>query len=795
MTTLKFSNILEFVNLIPTSAIASEAKQALPEQWALHEGEYRIHGNTFPFSLLHLQSGITSSGAQKALDLVTGSEALHVVYSPHLKRKYNKLPVAVEQFKAEAQRFDSYRDYIRSYIGTELERYTEYLKSKDKPDYIDPSIETPAGVSIKRPNPVASFLIDPDTRASEQEGMLGAILAAPGQGKTYMSEHIVAQLARQPYGVIPIYVCSDQWETMRLDDLSSIWKTLTHSFHFAEAPLAWVSGHEETFLKTTLQSGLFRIVFDGFDEYILRNSGKVSSADAISALAELVSETGARILLTSRTTFWSSERLENEQSISMYEIRPFDVNQASQYFRKKIPPIGSNERKVGESVALFTQLSKSTPALAGRGFVLKLIADLFEGDEPVTPTDADKNTALWLFKALCTRDQKRHTLPLDGKEQLDAIQLFIIESLRGAAPDSELLDLAIADVAPRLDDSARGAAIRKMVAHPLISRLSPDRDEWVVPQDQVRVTLIARFIARCAHEHSPEELSRVIAGLRLAPSFLRDLGNDLLDLDFDVATSRELDRLDRVRRIVRTVLEADEAASSSSKTILPRLAGIILLRLVDTYAGKEHKDRAAVLFDSIPTSAMMNVTFAGTVASFDFSGRTFQSCRFDHVRWHNCEFDEGTRFDRCHFDGIELIRSDTIVEAEVCDCTYDETARDYLKRIEISKGKRDYDVQDLEGDVRCVLQKFVPRGGHIPKTLKESHLRSGTIRVSPHKEIIIEAIKRHVLHEHHISGTSETGLHVREEAKEAFRFFADNNTFTGPLKRAFADLRKKLKLG
>jgi len=187
MTRLQFPQIIDFVNHIPTVSIDPEPRASLSEQWALYNGEYRVHANRFSFGVLHLQSGITSTGAREAAKLVSETKSLHVVYSPSLRRERGKFPAAVEQFRTGSSRFDSYREYLRSFLRDELEGYTDYLRSKAKTDYVEPQVATPSGFSRKIPNPIENFLTDSDTSATEHEGMLGVLLAAPGQGKTYMS--------------------------------------------------------------------------------------------------------------------------------------------------------------------------------------------------------------------------------------------------------------------------------------------------------------------------------------------------------------------------------------------------------------------------------------------------------------------------------------------------------------------------------------------------------------------------------------------------------------------------------
>src|SRR5690606_34617766 len=70
---------------------------------------------------------------------------------------------------------------------------------------------------------------------------------------------------------IPIYVQSDQWNQLAPQDLSSIWRTIVNSFRYFDAPIPWLFADEEQFIFTFMKSGLSTLVFDGFDEYVLKN--------------------------------------------------------------------------------------------------------------------------------------------------------------------------------------------------------------------------------------------------------------------------------------------------------------------------------------------------------------------------------------------------------------------------------------------------------------------------------------------------------------------------------------------
>jgi prepilin-type processing-associated H-X9-DG protein len=126
-------------------------------------------------------------------------------------------------------------------------------------DYVDPHVETPGGFDVKRPNPLLSFMTDPDTHSRALSGKVAVLLAEPGQGKTYMSRHLVSKLPESRRGIVPLMVDSSQWQTLSIDDQRSLPKTIAHSFRHFDANIGWLDGHEEEFLKATLKADLFEL--------------------------------------------------------------------------------------------------------------------------------------------------------------------------------------------------------------------------------------------------------------------------------------------------------------------------------------------------------------------------------------------------------------------------------------------------------------------------------------------------------------------------------------------------------
>jgi hypothetical protein len=277
--------------------------------------------------------------------------------------------------RKKAQGIWTTREYLVSFIKEEIQTYLKKLADQAPHDYIDPHVETPSGFPRKIPNPLLSFLQDPETEKGV--GKLGILLAEPGQGKTYRSRYLVSRISEVDKGLVPLMVDSSQWHTMPIEDQRSLSKTIAHSFRHFGATIGWLEGHEDDFLRAILKADLFRIVFDGFDEYILRNMGMVQPLEVLETLADLAKATGTRIVITSRTSFWNTNLPEAEVEAFIqrtgslvFTILPFDFQHATNYFRHRF----QDSTKVDHALHIYSALRQQNDDFVGRGFVLSLVA-------------------------------------------------------------------------------------------------------------------------------------------------------------------------------------------------------------------------------------------------------------------------------------------------------------------------------------------------------------------------------------------------------------------------------------
>lgn len=515
MEPLTIDEVVTLINRTGHTKIEKSDDTKSQSSWTRFDGRVESGGVVFYFDLIYIPSQSTADTFRDIAKTVARKKAIQsqIVYAPSLEAKY---PAQISSLKQKSEKTLSLSDFFSAYVRQQTDIYIERITSAlVHPYYVDPKVEVPASVSIKTPNPVLSFFTDPAADHPPGPGALAVLLAEPGQGKTYMTRYLAVKLAQKNF--IPIYVNSEQWSKMQIGDLSSLWKTIANSFRYFAAPINWIEGAEEQFLKAALKAGLFRIIFDGLDEYVLWNQGNSDTNEVIETLSRLTEETGARILVTSRTSFWESEARsesgESESQATLYKIQPFDLNTARNYFSNRFQ---SNSKKLEAASVLFEKIAESvagsrTANFVGRGFFLSLLADLIERSDTVSPPRDQGEVVRWIMLKLCEREQERQQLPLTAEQQLQILKEFAFLVASGEPATSEVLKLVI-QTSSDLDDAQAAELVGQAAGnpgrlndHPLINR-AKNRDQWIFVQDWIQYILLAEHLLTLVEGNRNKEL-------------------------------------------------------------------------------------------------------------------------------------------------------------------------------------------------------------------------------------------------------------------------------------------------
>lgn len=784
-----FREIAELLNSSRAVSITTDPVVGQKGKWGLYHGEYRVHVQRVPFEILYLHADATNESLMEAERRAFTPNRTQVVYANSLDSRRHRFHA--ELFERRAKGFWTTKEYLASFIREELDTYLSRIRGLAPELYIDPQVETPAGTKGKIPNPLLGYLKHPFSEMSA-EG-IGVLLGDPGQGKTYMSQYLVASLANSSF--IPIYISSAQWNTMSREHLNSLSRTIAHSFRYYDAAIGWIEGQEEDFLRATLRADLFRIVFDGFDEYILRNDGRVTVREVLDELVSLASETGARLLITSRVSFWDSnvdnEYFQRSTTSSVYRICPFDQQHARNYFARRF----DRQRSLTErATSLYGQLSAADPEFVGRGFVLKLVGDLIgESDQATATLPTDLAAMNWLVEALCEREAVRQSLPLTAKDQVAVFKQFAADEAMGDEPTTDLLEFAIATEVPRLAPTARVECLDRLTPHPLLTFDRTGRWEWT--QEQVRFLLLAQWLIEKVLSGDETTLSRFLTRNVLDHRERNDLAAMLVEMA-PSAGSGSL-REDVVDTIVKMIRRVSPYSATDGPTKDGRvLVSAIVVRAVDRVLphSSSHRDRAALFVRLCQGLPISGIPFSGTIARMNLSGVTFSRCRFDHVMWANDRCDQTTRFVECHFAGGQVEHCEQFGAATFENCTWDQDAGALIRNEQVKEGRRGYTSEDLKADIRSVMDKFIVGGGVSFRAVHAANLKKGAIRGSRYGDDVVDALAKKVVETHSISGVSDGGYNVRQEAVESIRFYASNGVFTGALKEVYDELRERMGL-
>ncbi len=794
MQPLRFEEVAKLINRSGTTNIDLTSIGQERTKWRIHNANVKSGKISFPYKILYISSDITAEDLPSIRREASKHKHIQVVYPQSLATRSG----VIRELSASEEQLELFtiQAYLKSFIAQQLNIYLEKLNDRRPTDYIDPHIVSPSGIDRKTPNPVFNFLSEKDV----ESGSLSALLADPGQGKTYMTRELASRTIKHT-AFIPIYIHSEQWFHMQPSDLASLWKTIFHSFRYFDSPIGWIEGFEEEFLTVMLKAGLFRIIFDGFDEYILWNKGSIAGTDALESLHKLAEDTGSRILLTSRSTFWDTEiadRTEDDSelaNIHTYKIKPFDINNAKIYFEKRFP---SKDKCYANAISIYTELlSKSKGSQAeefvGRGFFLYLIYALVKEGEKIE-YQQKKPIVLWAVKELITREIRRQRLPFKQEDHL-ALLCELAEYTLGEKAIDDLDIESILKYKLELNQTDIDLLIGKrgenkpgvLKDNPLISK----ENGWGFQQEQVRFLFLGERLFEYSQPENIDYMEKFLSKLGAKGSLLTEVATVVIDKVSNAGHDSALDDASKIIRSVQKANNQTKERGSAGALLATIIAGQMIGRIHPQ--GADRKDRA-LSYVNMYSAKLSNLYFIGPITSMDFKGSKFSECIFENTTFANCLFDQKTIFKNCTFSGGRLEKNKGLGFGEFVDCSYDEEFKSLLEAEKISDGKRQFLKRDVQDVVGFIVRKFIPKEGVGIKTVNPSALKRGSMSHLQQYKVILDMVNKHIVISQNIKGATHVCC-IRDSAKESVLQFASNGVFTGSLTAAINDATKKLGIG
>ncbi|MDO8772021.1 MAG: NACHT domain-containing protein [Burkholderiaceae bacterium] len=800
MNPISFKEVALLVNHISGTRIDVESPRPFEaDQYAVYSGSFSSSGFSFPFEILYLYADATKEGMRTArswLNRKPDKSKVKVVFAPSITTSI------VDDLRLIGVDCMSLADYFLSFISAQTEIYLSKIKQLSFQNYIDPQIETPIGYKRKNPNPVLGFMST--LEHEERKGGIAVLLGEPGQGKTHMSKYLISELTKKKK--IPVYVHSEQWSKMQIDDLSSIWKTIVASFRYFDAPIGWAEGFEREFIQVALKLGIFRLVFDGFDEFILWNRGTIDPRESLQELLNLADETDTPLCITSRTSFWKAEIIEadgnsaftGQNNLFQFTISPFDANHARNYFIKRFE---KDDPRINQSVQLFDLLKQDSSSDAmnfvGRGFFLSLIADLVSRGFSVGKVGSDQGTRLkWIMDALCQREQVRQQLPLDAMSQLKVLREFAEITAKGEPRNSSTLSMILGVEAgldiQQIDELVKKPA--KLKDHPLIC-YSQKSANWLFVQDQIEYVLLAeRVVELCESPKKYDQLAGLLNSHEFLKSLQTEVATSLVQQIFEQRSDTEA--LEHCKEIIAAISTAGRDLDAiEHPTGCNQFAGKLALLAAGKAHGRgsDRTERTNALMYLLPEGQLVGIQFVGTMSGLDLRDLTISNCHFDTVTFANCRFSNTTHFVNCRFTELRVTNCEQFGGiAWGTTNKLDDLSRRLVDAEMVMAGRKSYTDEDLFADLDCLIRRFLPRETSGFKNIEERNLSRGLIGHSVHKNLIIDAFKKHCLNCHPVAG--HPVYSVMEKEKPAFVFYVGNGVVTGELAEIKEELRKKVGL-
>lgn len=650
--------------------------------------------------------------------------------------------------------------------------------------FIDPDLQTSEGKTVYG---ATSYLMDWMRGSSKLKNTsaLAVLVADGGIGKTTVSRVVCQKLHEQDPTVIPILVESAQWRHLLQSGVTmdTVWDlAISRRFEHASRLLA-----NDTALRVLIREGIFVVIFDGFDELCVTPTSVLRPKDVIANLNELVTpedeEIRARILVTSRRTYWDSVKDDIDTSaLDTFRLKGFDNKQRKRYLASRLPD--QSERDTALRLAkeisggIYDALDvedANEDRPSGVPFILDLVAR-YVHDNPdvnVNPYKADPFGSL--LADVCRRENHRHSLEIDPD-----VQLELFEELFRECPDT----VAFKDLREYLEiicNVTDDKQISSFTNHVFLQRISAD--VYAPRYEVLRVYFIARFLADGLADTTGKTPRAKIAKLLALNSTGKTQVFDWL--------LRQLKQLppDRLAYAVHHALDiiSDKESRENQRASSMALFHLIASLVQDPDKATRTRQLASLLnaSRSDTKTTISGNTLAGSVRAFDLTQVAFIRCVFVDVEFKNCVFGPHTEFLNCTFEGTVAFTS--------CDGAQDIVIKDAFSSKEAEHALASVRKLGTREDVRRVfaedalgraLKKF--RGDYGFMSIQYRHHRSGFKQGNPYNEKVWEILKvEGILERHHISNVDEGGLNIADDKdlRREITTYLDNGVFGLRLQR------------
>lgn len=657
--------------------------------------------------------------------------------------------------------------------------------------FVEPAIEVESNITEQKGIDFLKGWLS-GTKLGPNSASIAVLIADGGIGKTTVSRYVCDKIQRQDSSIIPILIESDQWKHLVQSNITMevLWDlAVSRRFDQANRLLS-----NETALRALIQAGLFVVIFDGFDELCGSTSCAYDAGEVISRLSDITTSEDdyvqARILLTSRKTYWDSvSDTVNTDEIEVFNLKGFDNDKRKQYFEARLTD--SKERDIANRLAReicgsiydsVTIEGQNEDRPSGVPFVLDLIAQYVHGNHDINLNPYSGDHLEQLLIDICRRENNRQDLNIDAKSQL----LLFEELFREFPANFTLDDLKL--YLECLCNVTDPGVIQRFSVHSLLSRV--DQNHFGPKYEVLRVYFIARFLAHgltLLYEKSDRsKISKILAANSTGKTQV---------IDWLVRQLRQLD----ASNIFDAFRHAVDIINDQSNRETHKPSSIAIFNLAKYFVeGNDRKDRLASLAKLLCCRQRNGCyefhrsAFSGTIKSYDFTNATFINCIFSDVDFRGCNFNETSKFIECTFEGTLMFeRCDNANLIDFAGCMYSKEAEFIISKLKEQSPRQDLKKAFAEDALMRALKKFKSHYGYT--SIQYRHKNSGFKNGNPYNTVVWEILlSQNIIQRHEISNVGDGGLNLTDdrELKREITTYMDNAVVGLRLKGVIDELIK-----
>ena len=677
-----------------------------------------------------------------------------------------------------------YEDLMWEKIQADFSEYMEEFQQSTETllrgvSYVEPSFSDGKAEGVSPTEYLHSFL----SGKEEEEGIV-VVQGGAMFGKTTLAASVAGKLSQdwKRFRVVPVLLRGqttwrDLAERSRDREIDNLWDMLSLALVLTGGP-AHQGGEglllkKEELFRRIMQQGYVALIFDGFDELPKVRGARISPRDNFEWLSGVAANSSARILVTTRPTFWERE-VGDAASRRPLDLAPFNESKAYQYFDKYFEAVPGNGEKAKN---MYQNLLRGVPSGNEDNFVklpacARMVADYVKngGTVPLTGGRDQQSMLRGFLMEILERERQRQQISIRAEDLHRAFEEMAV-SFNG--------EFARFDLECVLPQGIDGGDLDKIPDHAFIDSSAG--------KFRFRQDFLTHYLKAC---HVHRLLMESPNGRDIVEDFrndgdLRDLINEESDGGGQLA-ERVSDFLDMedLKKLgdVHSRINAPDGHPLKS-FLFHVIAKTVVARMKDASRSDRAKSILLLLGGDVESGGgkVSNLFVQGEVSDISLGGWAIARSHFSNLRLAQCGT-KGPHFIGCRFRGAFDWGSVKFGLENFEDCKpLDQEAQLWMSQIT----GHDTD-EDIRNYMRSVLERFW--AANNIRNIDSMRWKTGITRKIEERFDLLDTMRRADFIEEAMHGRR---LKVKGDSIGYLRDFLENGAIRGSVRRIFDAMKKK----